>query len=237
MRCPPVSGVFRPNNRFSPILSTPFMLIAGALFLLGCDAPPEEKMPLTLTARLVEENGVCNLVVRNDSKGELTVCKRNFYDAVSCLDVRRFPDTAEFGTEQVFGRNALPAKREIITLDDYCRLAPGQEARVPLDLRPIAAHCRLGDTVYLAAFYKNIDPALCSRVQVHGLDKAVQDYCRLLHVIPTLDNHYWSGEIRTPYLPVNLCKYAPKKSAVQRRSSKARVIRRSKTHPLDRPVF
>jgi hypothetical protein len=211
--------------------------IAAILCYLHCASSPEKKPLLVLTARLAEENNLLNLVLRNGSECELTICKHNFYDAVACLDVRHYPDTSEFMTERVFGKNVPAIKQRIITLDDFCKLPTGQETRIPLDLRCIAAHCRLGDTVFIAAFFKNIDPSLCSKVLVVNYDKATQDYCKLLHVIPTLENNYWSGEVKTGYLPVKLCKYAPPKSKKKRGKSKVRVLRRSRTHPLNHQVF
>jgi hypothetical protein len=214
-------------------------ILALALpFCTGCGGKQEEKLPaLFITAHLEEGDEQLLLVLRNGSTCEATVCKRNFYDMVECLDIRRFPDTAELSQEQVFGKKVPGIKRAIITLDDFITLGIGQEARIPLDIRCIAAPCRLGDTVLISVFFKNIDPHLCSKVEVNDYDKATQDYCRLLHVIPTLANRYWSGEIRTPYMPVHLCAFASPRAVKKQRSTKVTVIRKSRTHPLDHKVF
>jgi hypothetical protein len=221
------------NRRF---ITSLVRLLFPLLVLLGCGKPEVQKPLLIFTARLAEGNGLLNLVLHNESACEATICRRNFYDMVECLDVRRFPDTAEFSPEQVFGKKSPGIKRSIITLDDYLKIGTGQEITLPLDLRCIAAPCKLGDSVFVSVFFKNIDPTLCSKVEVGSYDKATQDYCRLLHVIPTLANNYWSGEIRTSYY-VHLCTYAPPKSSTKRRSSKVTVIRRSTSHPLDHKVF
>jgi hypothetical protein len=213
-------------------------LICIVLFCSGCGGKIEEKLPeLFVTARLEVGDRQVFLVIRNESTCEATICKRNFYDMVECLDIRRFSDTAEFSEEKVFGKKIPGIKRTIITLDDFITLGIGKETRLPLDLRCIVAPCRLGDSVLLSVFFKNIDPYICSKVEVNNSDKATQDYCRLLHVIPTLANRYWSGEIRTPYKPVHLCAFAPPKPATRKRSTKVTVIRKSKKHPLDHKVF
>jgi hypothetical protein len=213
------------------------LLILVLLFCYGCVKQQEKCPTLSVTASLEEGDNQLFLALRNTSACEITVCKRNFYDMVECIDIRRFPDTAEFSQEQIFGKQAPGIKRAIITLDDFTTLGLGQVTRIPLDLRGIAAPCKLGDTVFISAFFKNIDPYLCSKVDVNNSDKATQDYCRLLHVIPTLANHYWSGEIRTPYKPVHLCAFARPKAANKKRSAKVTVIRRSRTHPLNHKVF
>jgi hypothetical protein len=214
-----------------------FVPIIACTFFSGC-GKLEEKLPaLSVSAFLEEGDKQLSLALRNTSACEVTVCKRNFYDMVECLDIRKFPDTAEFSQEKVFGKQAPGIKRAIITLDDFITLGIGQVARIPLDLRCIAAPCRLGDSVLISVFFKNIDPHLCSKVEVNNYDKATQDYCRLLHVIPTLANRYWSGEIRTPYKPVHLCAFATPKPVKTKRSTRVTVIRKSRTHPLDHPVF
>ena len=215
-----------------------FTLIIASPFFFNCGKKVEEKPPgLFITARVEEGNRQLFLVLRNGSTCEATVCKRNFYDMIQCLDIRKFPDTAEFPREKLFGKKVPGIKRAIITLDDFVTLGMGQETRLPIDIRCIARPCRLGDTVLISVFFKNIDPHLCSKVEVNNCDKATQDYCKLLHVIPTLANRYWSGEIRTPYRPVHLCAFAPPKVVNKKRSSKVTVIRRSRTHPLKRKVF
>jgi hypothetical protein len=213
------------------------ILIIASAFFSGCGKVEEKPPELLMTARLEQGDRELYLVLRNGSACEATICKRNFYDMIQCLDIRKFPDTTEFSHEQLFGKIAPSIKRAIITLDDYVTLGIGQETSIPIDLRCIAKPCRLGDTVLISVFFKNIDPNLCSKVEVNNYDKATQDYCRLLHVIPTLANRYWSGEIRTPYKPVHLCTFAPPRKVKKQRSSKITVIRRSKTHPLKHSVF
>ena len=219
----------------------PAVLLVPLIVLYHCGKPQEKEELLYLTAALEQNSGQLCLTLHNASTCEVTVCKRNFYDMIECLDVRRFPDTAEFTPEQIFGKRIPGIKRPIITVDDFVKIGIGQDFTIPLDLRCIAAPRKLGDTAFISIFFKNIDPHLCSKVDVKNYDKAIQDYCKLLHVIPTLEHRYWWGEIRTPYLAVNMHAFAPptiaKKQGKQRRSSKVTILRKSRTHPLKQPVF
>jgi hypothetical protein len=222
---------------------TPTLLLFATLavsiipYTSGCGKPVEKPPLLLLRADLLEEGKQLFLVLRNESTRDITVCKRNFYDNIECLDIRRFPDTAEFTDEQLFGKRITRTERPIITLEDFIKLDIAQEARLPIDLGCIPNGCKIGDSVFISVFFKNIDPGLCSKVEVGSCDKATQDYCKLLHVIPTLDNTYWSGEVRTTYHRLNLCTFIPKKKVKRSRKTRVRVLRRSKTHPLDHKVF
>lgn len=208
-----------------------------ALWLLpGCGSGKKACVP-SLSASLVEEDKSVLLSLKNTAACEFSICTDNVYDAMACLDVRKYPDTSEFSTERVFGASPAAAKRPIITVSDYVSLLPGQEVRVPVNLRCIPDGCRLGDTVFISVYFKNIDPLLCSKVEVAKYDKATQDYCKRLHFIPNKSLVYWAGEVRTPCLAVHLCTYAPPRPKAHKAPKKEVVLRRSRSHPLKHKVF
>ncbi|MBN2036011.1 MAG: hypothetical protein JW768_04645 [Chitinispirillaceae bacterium] len=212
-------------------------MVFPVLLFAGCSKPAVKPPLLVLRAHIEEEGKNLFLVLHNESTRDITICTRNFYDKIECLDIRAFPDTAEIPDERLFGKGVQRTTQDIITLDDFIRLDIGQETRIPVDLSGIYRGCKLGDSVFISVFFKNIDPVLCSKVEVENHDKATQDYCKLLHVIPTRANTYWSGEVRTPYYRINPCAFAPKKTYKKQRTSKVRVLRKSKTHPLKHKVF
>ena len=209
------------------------MLLALFGILTGCKEviPPA---PKKIGARLMEEGSRLMLVLHNYSVGPATICRANVYDAAASLDIRRYPDTGELPPEKVFGTRATAPKGPIITVSDFVTLAPGQEIRVPVDLSGILNGCKLGDSVFVSVFFKNIDPFICSKVEVEKSDKATQDYCRLLHCVPMLSCSYWAGEVRTPYYCVGLCVYAPPKA---RQRPREVIVRMSRAHPIRHRVF
>jgi hypothetical protein len=220
--------------------AVPALVSLGCAVVLfgGCGSRiPKDAHPIypeMLSATLVDEKGTLSIVLRNCSQVELVVCDRNFYAPAEYLDVRKFPDTGRLPPEKVFA--ALPRfQRKEVTLSDFVPLGPGREHSLPLDLHCIRNGCSLGDTVLLSVFFKNVDPFLCSNVSVDKCDKATQDYCRMLHCIPSAALRYWYGEVHTPFRAVNLCVHAP--PAAPARKSPEVVVRRSLTHPLKHKVF
>jgi hypothetical protein len=210
---------------------------AVLLFFCGPQIPKSAKAPLSadmVSATLSKDNGSLALVLRNNSPQNLTICKKNFYTPFEFLEIRKFPDSSEAPQDKIF--LPLPSRftRPEVTLSDFITLGPGKEFALPLDLRSIRNGCALGDTVLLAASFKNVDPFLCSSLNVDKCDKATQEYCRLLHCIPRASCLYWSGDVRTPFSAVHLCTYAPPRV---RKASPVVVVRRSVTHPLKRKVF
>ena len=203
--------------------------------LAGCGGSGKKTCVPAISADLVEENGQAFVSLRNTSLCEFSICTDNAYDDAASLDVRRYPDTAELPSERVFGASPQPQKRGIITVSDYVSMAPGQEIRVPVNLRCIPDGCRLGDTVFVSVYFKNVDPIACSKVAVGKLDKATQDYGKRLHFVPNTTLTYWAGEVRTPYRALRLCTYAPPRPKV--RASRVTVLRQSRTHPLKHKVF
>jgi hypothetical protein len=226
-----------PSRRYRTV--TALVSFGCAVVLLcGCRSRiPKDAHPIyseMLSATLVDDKGTLSIVLRNCSQTDLVVCDRNFYTPAEYLDVRKFPDTGRLPAEKVF----LPVsrvQRKEVTLSDFVPLGPGRELSLPLDLRCIRNGCALGDTVLLSVFFKNIDPFLCSNVSVDKCDKATQDYCHMLHCIPSAALRYWYGEVRTQFRAVNLCKHAPPAAAARRAPEV--VVRRSRTHPLKHKVF
>ena len=218
---------------FQSILFLPLAL----LLFLDCSKAKQVCIP-AISAELAEEDGQVLIVLRNTTFCEFSVCTDNAYDAMACLDVRKYPDTAEFPAERVFGASPTPPKRKIITVSDYTSLMPGQEVKVPVNMRCIPNGCRLGDSVLVSVYFKNVDPLSCSKVEVGRCDKATQDYCKRVHFVPNSTLTYWAGEVRTPYRTLRLCTYAPPRpKARTRKASKEVVVRRSRTHPLKHKVF
>jgi len=212
------------------------LVVLAALLLVSCGKGKKEKLP-DITARLVEENHQLAIVLHNNSDTAFVICKRNFYDPIQCLDVRRASDTTEFSTELLFGGVQSGVIRTIITMDDFLPLDTGAELRLPVDLRPVRKDAGEGRPVLISVYFKNIDPFACSRVDVANYDKMIQNYCKLLHFVPNRQLHYWTGEVRTPYLPVNLRSYMVRQQIAVKKRSKAVVVRQSRTHPLRRKVF
>jgi hypothetical protein len=210
--------------------------LSGALLLVSCHREKKAKLP-DITANLVEENHQLYIVLHNNSDTCFVVCRRNFYDPIQCLDVRRASDTAEFSTELLFGGVQSGVIRTIITMDDFVTLDTGKETRLPVDLRPVRKDVGMGGPVLISVYFKNIDPFVCSRVGVGNYDKMIQNYCKLLHFVPNRLLHYWAGEVRTPYLPVNLRYYVVRQQTAVKKRSQAVIVRQSRTHPLRRRVF
>jgi hypothetical protein len=211
-----------------------------ALLVSAC----ENKRPRTsqkppadaIDATIAEENGRLTLVLRNKSFKELVLCQKNVYTSCECLDIRKFPDTGSLPPEKVFAEQPAQSARKEITLSDFVELGPGKTVKLPVDLGCIRDGRALGDSVFLSAFFKNVDPFSCSSLNIDKCDKATQDYCRSLHCIPNASLPYWTGEVRTPYLRVNLCASASPRVGAHRRPG-VTVVRRSRTHPLKHRVF
>lgn len=211
--------------------------VCGAFCLVSCGGGEKEKLP-SITAKLVEENHHLSIVLHNNSDTCFVICKRNFYDPIQCLDVRRASDTTEFSTGLLFGGVQSGVMRTIITMDDFVNLDTGQELRLPVDLRPVRKDVGAGKPVLVSVYFKNIDPFACSRVDVMNYDKMTQNYCKLLHFVPNRSLHYWIGEVRTHYLPVNLRYYVVRQQKIaKKRAPREIVVRRSRTNPLKRKVF
>jgi hypothetical protein len=209
--------------------------VAIAVLCVSCGGKKERLPPLT--AQLLEENGQLLLVLRNNSDSAFVICKRNFYDPIQCLDIRKTADTTPYSTDFLFGGVQSGVIRAIITMDDFVSLDIGREMRLPVDLRPVRKDAGAGRPVLISVYFKNIDPFACSRVDVTGYDKATQNYCTLMHYVPNRKLNYWTGEVRTPYLPVNLSRYVQQQKQVIKKRSRAVVVRRSRTHPLKYKVF
>lgn len=180
-------------------------LISIVLILSGCGKThPEE--PFAITAYLTEERGRLLLVLHNISGKEFQVCKRNFYLPLDYIDIKRFPDTTEFTFSRIFGKKPCVIKRKNVTMSDFVSLPPDQEIRLPVDLRCVNKGCSLGDTVLISVRFMNIDPFICSRLEVKKYKPEIQEYCELFHFVPNKNENYWSGEIKTRYVPYSFCK-------------------------------
>lgn len=212
-----------------------FTALAVTVICFSCKVKKEKLPPIT--ANLVEESKQLFLVLRNNSDSSYVICKRNFYDPIQCLDIRKTSDTTEYSTEFLFGGVRSGVIRTIITIDEFESLDTGKEMRIPVDLRPVRKDAGAGRPVLIGVYFKNIDPFACSRVDVSSYDKATQNYCKLMHYIPNRNWHYWTGEVRTPYLPVNLSRYVQRQKQAVKKRSQTVVIRRSRTHPLKKKVF
>ncbi len=215
-----------------------FLAAIGCAFLsVSCGKAEKEPLP-SMTAKLIEENHQLFLVLHNNSDTVFMMCKRNFYDPIQCLDVRKASDTTEFSTELLFGGVQSGVIRTIITVDDFVPLDTGAELRLPVDLRPARKDVGAGRPVLIRVYFKNIDPFACSRVDVANYDKMIQNYCTLMHYVPNRTLHYWAGEVRTSYCPVNLGYYVRRQQQqVVRKQPQAVMVRQSRTHPLRRKVF
>jgi hypothetical protein len=211
-------------------------LLFGAVVFVACGKVKKDLLP-PITARLVEENRQLVLVLRNNSDSAFVICKRNFYDPIQCLDIRKLSDTTEYSTEFLFGGVQSGVIRTIITMDEFETLDTGREMRLPVDLRPVRKDAGAGRPVLISVYFKNIDPFSCSRVDVSSYDKMTQNYCKLMHYVPNRTLRYWTGEVRTAYLPVNLGRYMLHRQQVIKKRTQAVVVRRSRTHPLRRKVF
>ena len=215
------------------------LLVTFAVFCVSCGGKKERLPPIT--AQLLEENGQLFLVLRNNADSSFVICKRNFYDPIQCLDIRNISDTTGYSTDILFGGVQSGVIRTIITMDEFVSLDTGREMRQPVDLRPVRKDVGAGRPVLISVYFKNIDPFACSRVDVAGYDKAIQNYCTLMHYVPNRKLNYWTGEVRTPYLPVNLYRYVSRNVQQQKKAIKKRsetvVVRRSRTHPLRHKVF
>jgi hypothetical protein len=202
---------------------------------ISCGGKKERLPPIT--AQLLEENGQLFLVLRNNADSAFVICKRNFYDPIQCLDIKHISDTTGYSTDLLFGGVQSGVIRPIITMDEFVSLDTGREMRLPVDLRPVRKDVGAGHPVLISVYFKNIDPFACSRVDVAGYDKATQNYCTLMHYVPNRSWRYWIGEVRTPYLPVNLSRYVQRHKQIIKKRSQAVVVRRSRTHPLRHKVF
>jgi hypothetical protein len=209
---------------------------AFAILFASCGKEKRERLP-PITARLMEEKRQLFLVLRNNSDSQIVICKRNFYDPIQCLDVRKASDTSEFSTELLFGGVQGGVIRTIITVDDFVPLDTGRELRLPVDLRPVRRDVGAGRPVLISVYFKNIDPFACSRVDVANFDKMTQIYCTLMHYVPNRKLHYWTGEVRTAYCPVNLSYYVQRRQQAIKKRSQPVMIRRSGKHPLTKKVF
>jgi hypothetical protein len=107
---------------------------------------------------------------------------------------------------RLYGKKPCVIKRKNVTMSDFVSLPPDQEVRLPVDLRCVKNGCFLGDTVFISVRFMNIDPFICSRIEVKKYKPEIQEYCELFHFVPNKSLNYWSGEIKTPYFPFSLCK-------------------------------
>ncbi|MGA2505935.1 MAG: hypothetical protein ABSF80_00470 [Chitinispirillaceae bacterium] len=212
------------------------MAISCLLLFISCGKEKKEPVP-PMTARLIEENHQLFIVLHNSSDSALVICRRNFYDPIQCLDVRKAADTSEFSTDLLFGGVQSGVIRSIITLDDFVSLDTGAEVRLPVDLRPVRKDAGAGRPVLIRVYFKNIDPLSCSKVDVTRFDKMIQNYCTLMHYVPNPKLHYWIGEVRTPYCPVNLAYYVVRQQQIVKKRAQPVMIRKSRTHPLTKRVF
>jgi hypothetical protein len=227
-----------PARRRVPLLpQLLFLALAVSVVCVSVSCGGKKERPPAVTARLREEGGRLFLVLRNNADSALVICKRNFYDPIQCLDIRKMSDTTEYSTEFLFGGVQSGVIRTIITMDEFVSLDTGGEMRLPVDLRPVRKDAGAGRPVLLRVYFKNIDPFACSRVDVANYDKATQNYCKLMHFIPNRRLNYWVGEVRTLYLPVNLSRYVQRHKQAVKKRSRAVVVRRSRTHPLKKKVF
>lgn len=210
-------------------------IIVTAIFMT-CGKGGKTPLP-PITARLIEENGQMFVVLRNNADSAFVICKRNFYDPIQCLDIRRPPDTTEFPTELLFGGVLSGVVRSIITVDDFATLDTGAELRLPVDLRPVKTDVAPGQPVLIRVYFKNIDPFSCSRVDVANFDKSIQNYCGLMHYVPNRTLRYWVGEVRTPYSSINLSVYVQQHRQAVKKHYEPVVVRRNRAHPLKKKVF
>jgi hypothetical protein len=213
-----------------------FATVVSPFLFVACGKEKKERLS-PVTARLVEENRQLILVLRNNSDSSFVICKRNFYDPIQCLDIRKISDTTEYSTEFLFGGVQSGVIRAIITVDDFELLDTGREMRLPVDLRPVRKDAGAGGPVLISVYFKNIDPFSCSRVDVANFDKMTQNYCRLMHYVPNRNWHYWTGEVRTSYLPIYLRRYVLRHQQAIKKKPQAVVVRRSRIHPLRKKVF
>ena len=238
MKAPVPAAV--PARHTAPLLPALLLVaLAVAVLCVSCRGKKERLAPLT--AQLIEENRQLSLVLRNNADSAFVICTRNYYDPIQCLDIRSISDTTQYSTELLFGGVQSGVIRTIITMDEFVPLDPGKELRLPVDLRPVRKDAGAGRPVLISVYFKNIDPFACSRVDVDGYDKAIQNYCTLMHYVPNRKLNYWIGEVRTPYVPVNLYRYVQKQQQLQKQAVKKRsqavVVRRSRIHPLRHKVF
>jgi hypothetical protein len=180
------------------------LVVVLLLFACGVKTPPKE--PLGISALLMEADGRLFLVLHNNSGMELTLCRRNFYLPLDYLDIKRYPDTTEFTFERVFGKKPCVVKRKNVTASDFVSLPPDNDLRLPVDLRCVHDVKALGDTVLVSVRFMNIDPFVCSRVEVKKYRPEIQEYCELLHFVPNKDLKYWEGEVKTPYYAFSFSK-------------------------------
>jgi hypothetical protein len=66
--------------------------------------------------------------------------------------------------------------------------------------------CAFGDTVFIAVRFRNIDPFVCSRIEVKKYEEEIQKYCELFRYIPDKGLNYWEGEVKTPYFEYSFCR-------------------------------
>lgn len=176
-----------------------FLAASGVMLLAGC-GKSNPRLPESIFAELKEERGQLLLVLHNTSGRELMVCKRNFYLPTDYIDIRHYPDTMELPFEKIFGKKPCVIKRKTVTVSDFVALPADEEVRLPVDLRCVRIGRSFGDTVYIAVRFMNIDPFICSRVEVKKYKPEIQSYCELLHYVPDKELNYWVGEVKTPYL-------------------------------------
>jgi hypothetical protein len=175
-----------------------FIGIAVVMLLTRCGKThPQE--PFALTAHLMEERGRLLLILKNISGNEQMLCRRNFYLPLDYIDIKHYPDTTELTFERIFGKKPCIVKRKSVTMSDFVSLPPNQEVRLPVDLRCVSRNSSLNDTVFISVKFMNIDPFICSRIEVKKYRPEVQEYCELFHYVPDKAQHYWNGEVKTPY--------------------------------------
>jgi hypothetical protein len=212
-------------------------LLAAFLFLcFSCEKEKADRPP-AVAATLVEEKGRLYLVLRNIADTALVICTRNFYDPIQCLDIKRMSDTTEYSTAVLIGGAHAVARRTIITRDEFVSLDTARELRLRVDMRYVRRDAGAGRPVLVRVYFKNIDPFNCSRVNIGSHDKATQNYCRLMHYVPSGTHNYWVGEVRTDYLAVKLGRYVKRYRKAAKKRSREVVVRRSRTHPLKKKVF
>ena len=175
-----------------------FLTVSTALIAAGCGKTHPQEPP-GISARLLEEQGRLLLVLHNISGKELMLCRRNFYLPLEYIDIKHYPDTAQQSFEQVFGKKPCIVKRKNVTLSDFVLLPPDREVRLPVDLRCVNKGCSLGDTVLISVRFMNIDPFICSRIEVKKYKPEIQEYCELFHYVPNKNLFYWVGEVKTPF--------------------------------------
>lgn len=184
----------------TPVIAGVLSLLAVSvvLFLSDCrKTHPQE--PFALTAYLTEEHGRLLLVLKNISGKEQMLCRRNFYLPPEYIDIKHYPDTTALTFEQIFGKKPSIIKRKNVTMSDFVLLPVDQEVRLPVDLRCVSRNSSLGDTVFISVRFMNIDPFICSRLEVKKYKPDIQEYCELFHYVPDKALNYWTGEVKTPY--------------------------------------